>query len=73
MKSKESKEIAISIEALYNLLVFGKKNEVNGYNYVAYEMEKMGMLNVLENLQYHRSELIYEKVIKIIETFFIIE
>ena len=73
MKSSEIKEIAISIEALYNLLVFGKENECNGKNLVALELEKRGMLDVLENLQFHRSELVYEKVIKIIETFFHVE
>ena len=73
MRSSEIKEIAISIEALYNLLVFGRENEYNGRNLVAFELEKRGMLNVLENLQFHRSELVYEKVIKIIETFFPIE
>ena len=57
----------------WTLQVFGKENERNGINLVAFELEKRGMLNVLENLQYHRSELVYEKVIKIIETFFPVE
>jgi hypothetical protein len=73
MRSSEIKEIAISIEALYNLLVFGKENECNGTNLVALELEKRGMLNVLENLQFHRSELVYEKALKIIENFFPVE
>ena len=73
LKSDEIKEVAISLEALFNLLAFGKKYSCDGNNSVAYEMEKMGMLSVLENLQYHRNEVIYEKSLKLIETFFSVE
>ena len=73
LKSEESKDIAISLESLNNLLEYGKKNSIDGNNCIAYEIERLGMLDYLESLQYHPNEVIYEKVLHIIETFFPIE
>ena len=70
LKSKFNNEVAIALEALSNLLVYGKRHSCNGINFVAYEMEKMGMLNDLENLQYNPNELVYQKSLSIIEHFF---
>ena len=70
LKSEESKDVAISLEALYNLLEFGQKNSSDGNNFIAFQIEKMGLITVLENLQFHRNETIYEKALKLIETFF---
>jgi hypothetical protein len=50
LKSDNYEEVSISLEALFNLLVYGKKHSCNGINSIAFEMDKMGMLNVLEKL-----------------------
>ena len=73
LKSDESKDIAISIEALNNLLEYGKQVSVDGNNVIALEMEKMGMIDYLEKLQYHPNEIIYGKVINTIEKYFTVE
>ena len=70
LKSQDPKDIAISLEALTNLLEYGQKNSLNGNNLIAFELEKIGLFPVLENLQYHPIEMIYEKVLKTLETFF---
>jgi len=73
IKHKESKYIAVSLEALSNLLQYGKMNSVNGVNQMALKLEKLGMLDYLEGLQRHHVEIIYEKTIKILETYFMID
>ena len=42
----------------------------DGTNFITNEIEKMGMFDVLENLQYSKSEIIYEKTYEIIKNFF---
>ena len=73
LKSEESRDIAISLESLNNLLEYGKKNSLDGNNCIAYEIERLGMIDYLESLQYHPNEVIYEKALHTIETFFQIE
>lgn len=73
LKNQDAGIIAIAIESLYNLLEYGKNNSTDGDNLIALELEKMGMLDYLESLQYHPNEKIYEKVLKMIETFLPIE
>lgn len=70
LKNKESKYIGVSLEALSNILAYGKTYPVNGENPVAVKLEKNGTLDYLENLQRHHIEVIYEKTIKILETYF---
>ena len=73
LKSEDCKDIAISLESLNNLLEYGKKISSDGQNCIVYEIERLGMIDYLENLQFHPNEIIYEKVLHIIETFFQIE
>ena len=73
LRSKDAKDISVSLEALNNLLEYGQKKSVNGNNLIAFEVEKNGLFPVLENLQYHPNEKIYEKVLSTMETFFTIE
>ncbi len=73
IKHKESKYIAVSLEALSNLLQYGKLNLIKNVNLVALKLDKLGILDYLESLQRHHVELIYEKTIKILETYFIID
>lgn len=73
LKNKESKYIGVSLEAISNLLSYGKNYPVNGENPIALKLEKNGTLDLLELLQRHHIEVIYEKTIKILETYFIID
>ena len=70
IKSDEFSEIVVCLEGLVNLLAFGKKYSEDGVNLIVKEIENMGMVDVLESLQYNRNETIYEKTINIIEEFF---
>jgi len=72
IKFKQARFIAVGLEALCNLLKFGKTHFANqdGSNPVEIELEKNGMFDVLESLQYHESEIVYEKAYNLIETYF---
>ena len=70
LKNKDPKHLAVSLEALSNLLAHGKKFSQGGENPVVEQVEKLGMFDVLENLQFHPVEIVYEKVIKLMETYF---
>ncbi len=72
LKLKDAKYIAVSLEALSNLLAFGKLYYTNEYgkNLIVEKIEELGMFDVLENLQMHPVEIVYEKTIKLLETFF---
>ena len=73
LKLDDAKFLAVSLEALQNLLFFGKKfnnNNPSIANPIVEEMDKMGMFDILEKLQLHPVEIVYEKTLKILETFF---
>lgn len=71
LKMKEPKLLVISLEALYNILAFGRRHFIqNGQNMIVKRIEQLGMFEVLENLQYHHTEIIYEKTLNILETYF---
>ena len=68
----DAKYLAVCLEALGNLLAFGKKSikEPNAPNPIVEEVEKMGMFDVLEKLQLHPVEIVYEKTLKLLENYF---
>jgi hypothetical protein len=71
LKLTDAKYIAVSIEGLSNLLSFGKQYYmVDGKNLILQKLEQLGMYDVLENLQYHPVEIVYEKTIKLLESYF---
>ncbi len=72
LKSNDAKYIAVSIEALGNLLSFGKMymSGEGGKNYIVNRIGELGMFDVLENLQYHPVEVVYEKTLKLLENYF---
>ena len=71
LKMNDAKYLAVCLEAFGNLLAFGKKNQgTNATNPIVDEVEKMGMFDVLEKLQLHPVEIVYEKTLKILETYF---
>lgn len=70
LKMEDAKYLAVCLEAFTNLLAFGKKSNPSGPNPIVVEVEKMGMCDVLEKLQYHPVEIVYEKTLKLLEAFF---
>ena len=70
LKMEDAKYLAVSLEAFGNLLAFGQKSNPNGPNPIVNEVEKLGMFDVLEKLQLHPVEIVYEKTLKILETYF---
>ena len=68
LKNEEGKYLVICLEALYNLLNFGKKNKK--LYLILEKVEKMGMYEVLEKLQIHPLEQVYQKNLRILENFF---
>ena len=70
LKMDNGKYLAVSLEALGNLLAFGKKNNPEGHNPIVIEFEKMGMCEILEKLQFHPVEVVYNKALKLLESYF---
>ena len=72
LKMDDAKYLAVCLEAFGNLLAFGKKINQNQNlpNPIVEEVEKMGMFDVLEKLQFHPVEIVYEKTLRILETYF---
>ncbi len=70
LKMEDARYLAVSLEAFTNLLNFGKKSNPSGPNPIVVEIEKMGMCDILEKLQYHPVEIVYEKTLKLLEAFF---
>ena len=73
LKMDDAKFLAVCLEAFGNLLAFGKKRNPNGPNEIVLEVEKMGMFDLLEKLQYHPVETVFEKTLKLLETYFDVE
>jgi len=71
LKINDAKIIAVSLEALGNLLNFGKMYyTIDGVNLIVKRIEELGMFDLPENLQFHPVEIVYEKTIKLLETYF---
>lgn len=74
LRSPEPKYLAVGIESLGNLLKFGKvyPNSDNS-NPVVQRLDEMGMYDVLESLQYHPVQIVYEKTLHLLEEYFELE
>lgn len=68
IKNEDAKLVALGLEILGNVLAFGKKK--GELNYFIKEIELMGMVDVLEKLQTHEDQIIYEKTLQILDTYF---
>ena len=68
IKNEDAKLVALGLEILGNVLAFGKKK--GELNYFIMEIELMGMVDVLEKLQTHEDQIIYEKTLQILDTYF---
>lgn len=74
LKFKEPKYIAVAMESLGNLLNCGKlyPNQ-DGSNPIAHKVEELGMFDLLEELQYHPVQIVYEKTLTVLEKYFELE
>ena len=68
IKSEDAKFIALSLEILGNILAFAKKK--GELKNVINEIEKFGLMDILEKLQMHEDQIIYEKTINILDAYF---
>jgi hypothetical protein len=68
LKSQEPKFVAVILDALMTLLTSAKKHDY--LERVTNAVEECGGLDILESMQNHDNQEIYEKVYHIIETFF---
>lgn len=75
MKFQQARFIAVALEALANLLKYGKTlfQNTDGSNPVEIKLEELGMFDYIEQLQYHESEVVYEKAFALIENYFDVE
>ena len=71
LKSEDNTYIIIGLETLTNILTFGKKNgKIKEFQI---ECEKIGITDILEKLQMHDNQIIYEKTLQILENYFEID
>ena len=70
LKLDEAKYLVLYLEAFGYLLAFEKDINTKGSNPIVNEVDKIGMLDILEKLQYHPVELVYQKTFEILETYF---
>ena len=72
IKTEDGKNLVVCLEALRNLLSFGKKYYTNDKNInpIVVQIDKMGATDVLEKLQLHPMETIYQHTIEILDEFF---
>jgi len=70
----DPKIIAVSLEGLGNILNYGKVffNDQE-HNPIVTRLEQLGMFDKLEELQYHPVEIVYEKTLKLLESYFNVE
>ena len=69
MDKYNAKYLAVCLEALGNLLAFGSSNS-KGINPIVIEAEKIGLCDILEKLQFHPVEVVYDKTVKLLEEYF---
>ena len=71
LKNEDAFYVAIGLEMLANIFAFGEKNDKK--KEIQNECEKIGISDILEKLQMHENQIVYEKTIKILDTYFDIE
>lgn len=74
--SDDNKIISVALEGLENILKVGDREAKqigSGYNEMAALVAELGGLQKLEELQNHKNEDIYNKVVKMIEAYFGVE
>ena len=65
--------LEVVLECLYMVLLHGEKLKGSGMNGLVVDLRCLGAVELLENLQYHKSDVVYEHVSKILQNFFEIQ
>jgi len=65
--------VEVALECLFIVLAHGEKFKGDGPNPLVMDLRSMSAVDVLEKLQYHKSDLVYENVSKILQTYFEIQ
>jgi|JI6StandDraft_1071083.scaffolds.fasta_scaffold15738_2 hypothetical protein len=73
LSSTDDKAIEVGLEGIRNFLLMNDKIKGHGENGMIRELNKYDGITKLEQLQNHKSTVIYKKVYSILETFFIPE
>ena len=69
----DPKTIEVSLECLYILLGVGDKIKGSERNPMVIELFSLNAVDILEKLQYHESEAVYNNVSKLLITYFEIQ
>ena len=71
LSSPDARSVAVSLEGLNNILKIGDHNKTpEGENPITLQVEECGGIDLLENLQYHPNQQIYNKALTILEKYF---
>ena len=69
----DNKSIEVALECLFVILAHGDKFKGTGKNALVLELHNMGAVDILEKLQYHKSDLVYDNVSKVLQSYFEIQ
>jgi hypothetical protein len=69
----DNKAVEVALECLFVILSLGEKFKGNGKNPLVLDLHALGAIDLLEKLQYHKSDAVYENVSKILQAYFEIQ
>ena len=73
LNTKDAQTLDPTLECLYKMLVVGMKGAENGQNILLQQLMELNGGEILQDLQHHESNKIYERTVKILTKFFIVE
>lgn len=70
-----SKGLIVAMEGIENFLKMGQQHFIgkDGENLFALELERCGGVDMLEDLQTHKNREIYERAVRLLETYYNLE
>lgn len=73
LSTKDTLTLDPTLECLYKVLLVGMKGAENGQNIMLQQMMSLNGGEILQELQHHESMKVYERTVKILTKFFVIE
>lgn len=73
LKAEDTLTLDTSLDCLYRILVIGSKAAENGRNLMLEQMMGLNGGELLQQLQHHESMKVYDRVVKILTKFFVVE
>jgi hypothetical protein len=70
---EDNKTVEVALECLFVILSHGDKFKGSAKNPLILELHSMGAVDILEKLQYHKSDQVYDNVSKILQSYFEIQ